>query len=250
MSKLIAIIAASASLAVASVALSTNAKAGEVLDRVLQTQTLTVAIGTDWGKMASLDDQHQLAGSDVDVAEAIAKYLGVKVKFVTPGWDIIAAGKWQGRWDLAMGEMTMTKAAAEQFDFPGLYAYSWTGAFVHKDSKATKLSDLDGKVIGVASGTTADDYINHKLELVGVEPTYKFKPGEVKTYQSTNVAFDDLRLGDGVRLDAVLGTGEIGENAIKAGYPLKGLGAVVNFPCSVAILHGDKEFSDKIAEAV
>ncbi|TIX76418.1 MAG: transporter substrate-binding domain-containing protein, partial [Mesorhizobium sp.] len=48
----------------------------------------------------------------------------------------------------------------------------------------------------------------------------------------------------------VLGTGEIGEDAIKAGYPFRGLGAVVNFPCSVAILHGDKEFSDKIAEAI
>ncbi|MER8524652.1 transporter substrate-binding domain-containing protein, partial [Mesorhizobium sp. M1076] len=111
MIKLIAIIAASALLAVASVALPTNANAGEVLDRVLQTKTLTVSVGTDWQKMSSLNDQHQLAGSDVDIAEAIAKYLGVKVKFVTPGWDIIAAGKWQGRWDLAMGEMTMTKAA-------------------------------------------------------------------------------------------------------------------------------------------
>ncbi|RFB86076.1 amino acid ABC transporter substrate-binding protein [Rhizobium leguminosarum bv. trifolii] len=254
MNQIIATLAAAASYALASVALSTSSYAGEVLDRVLATKTLTVAVGTDWGPISHLDEKHELVGIDVDVAKGIAKYLGVEIKFITPGWDIIAAGKWQGRWDLAMGQMIPTKARAEIFDFPSLYLWGPNVAVVHKDSKAAKPADLEGKVIGVPSGTGAEAYANHNY-LPGWENAkpveYQFKPGQVKTYTSTNIALDDLRLGDGVRIQAVLTDDSIARDAIKAGYPLKILEpALFSAPGAIAILPGDKEYHDKVAAAV
>ncbi|MGM4884481.1 MULTISPECIES: transporter substrate-binding domain-containing protein [Rhizobium] len=102
---------------------------------MLSNKTLTVAVGTDWGPISHLDEKHELIGYDVDVAGSIAKYLGTGIAFVTPGWDIIAGGKWQGRWDVAMGQMIPTKARAEVFDFPALYIWGPNVAVVHKDSK-------------------------------------------------------------------------------------------------------------------
>ncbi|MER9008113.1 transporter substrate-binding domain-containing protein [Mesorhizobium sp. M0862] len=253
MNRLIRMIAAAAALAFASGGTLTPANAGEVWDRVLATKTLTVAAGTNWGPVSHLNDKKELDGYDIDVAKAIAKSLGVQVKFVTPGWDLIAAGNWQGRWDMGMGQMTPTKQRAQKFEFV-IYCYVPSVAIVHKDSKATKLSDLDGKVIGVNSGGPEESYANHNFTPAWVNPkaiTYEFTPGQLKMYQSNNIAFDDLRLGDGVRLDAALGDDTVARDAIKHGYPLRVLDEpLFSGPGAISIIPGDKEFIDKVAAAV
>lgn len=255
MNKLITrLAAAAASLAVASVASSGHANAGAVLDHVLATKTLTVAVGTDWGPVSHLNEKHELDGYDVDIAKYIAKSFGVEVKFVTPGWDIMTAGKWEGRWDIAMGQMAPTAARNKIFDFPAIYIYDRAFAVVNKDSKATKLADLDGKVVGAAADTMYAAYANRTLiaDWKGGTPiTYQFKPGSVKVYSSTTMAFDDLRLGDGVRLDAAVTDAASLTDAISAGYPIKLLGdPLFALPGAVAVLRGDKEFSERIATAI
>ncbi|BAV52796.1 polar amino acid uptake ABC transporter, periplasmic binding protein (plasmid) [Mesorhizobium loti] len=241
------------SIATAAIASSPSAYAGEVLQRVLDAKTIKVAVGTDWGPISSLNANHELEGYDIDVAKGIAKYLGVNVEFVTPGWDLIVAGNWQGRWDIGMGQMTPTKERGEKFDFSPNYYYDTTVAVVHKDSKAKDLSDLNGAIIGVTTNTTEEQYANQKLtpNWVGAKPIeYKFKAGQVKSYANANVAFDDLRLGDGARLNAVITSGPFVETAIKSGYPFKVLGALMSSPAAIPMMKGDKEFSDKVAAAI
>ncbi|MDX8437877.1 transporter substrate-binding domain-containing protein [Mesorhizobium abyssinicae] len=252
MNKIVRIITA-ASLSIASLVCSTSVYAGEVLQRVLDSKTLKVAVGTDWGAMSSLNANNELDGYDIEVAKSIAKYLGVKPEFVTPGWDIIAAGSWQGRWDMSMGQMTATKTRAEKFDFSIPYFYERAAVVVHKDSKASSFSDLNGKIIGVASGTLAEAYANQnfKWDWIGAHPEdYKFKAGEVKVYTTSNIAFDDLRIGDGTRLDAIVTDGTIAEKAIKSGYPFKVLGYLFATPCSIPMMKGDKEFNEKVSAAL
>ncbi|MCW1750217.1 MULTISPECIES: transporter substrate-binding domain-containing protein [Rhizobium] len=252
MNKVLTTIAAVASIATA--VLSNSAHAGEVLDRVLATKTLTVATGADWGPAARLNDKHELVGYDVDVARGIAKSLGVDVKFVTPGWDVIVAGHWQGRYDMAACEMIPTKARLDVFDFPAIITWTQMVAVVHKDSKATKPADLNGKVIGMVSGGVYEAYANQTFTPsweIAKPVEYYFKPGEVKITASSNIALDDLRLGDGVRLDAVLTDDVTARAAIESGYPLRILEQpLISTPGAIAIMPGDKEFSDKVAAAV
>jgi purine catabolism regulator len=59
------------------------------------------------------------------------------------------------------------------------------------------------------------------------------------------------RMGDGVRLDAVVSSLPSILDAQKAGYPIKQLGEPVFYePLAVAIEHGDAELEAKVAEAV
>ncbi|RVC56095.1 transporter substrate-binding domain-containing protein [Mesorhizobium sp.] len=254
MNKFLTRIGIAAALTVVTMASSAKANAAAVLDHVLATKTLKVAVGTDWGPMSSLNDKHELDGYDVEVAKGIANYLGVQAEFITPGWDLIAAGKWEGRWDIGMGQMLPTKERAERFDFPATYFYEQAVGVLHKNSKATKPSDLNGKVVGVAAGTSSESYANQTLtpNWVGAQPIqYLFKAGQIKTYQSSNIALDDLRLGDGVRIDAIVVDRTIADNAIKNGYPVKVLSdPLFSAPGAIAIIRGDKEFSDKIAAAI
>lgn len=241
----------------ASLALSlagAPAQAGEVLDRVLAAKNLKVATDANWAPQSFVNDKNEMDGFDVDIAKEIGKHLGVSVEFVTPGWDIITAGKWQGRWDMHVGSMTPTKARAALFDFPAVYYYTPAAVAVHKDNKAEKLADLEGKRVGVTATSTFEAYANQDLTLDAAGApafTYEFKPGEVKSYANSTTAFDDLRLGDGTRLDAVVSSLPSILDAEKAGYPIKQLAKPVFFePLAVAVEHGDAELSAKIAEAV
>ncbi|RWI99735.1 transporter substrate-binding domain-containing protein [Mesorhizobium sp.] len=242
-----------ASIAIASVAFCTSAYAGEVLQRVLDTKTLKVAVGTDWGTISSLNTNHELEGYDIDVAKGVAKYLGVKAEFVTPGWDLIVAGHWVGRWDIGMGQMTPTTERAEKLDFSENYYYGHVVAIVHTDSKAKEIADLNGEIVGVTTGTLEEQYANQTLtpNWIGARPIeFKFKAGQVKAYSSANVAFDDLRLGDGIRLNAVITDRESAARAIKSGYPLRVLGTLFSAPGAISMMKGDKEFQDKISAAI
>ena len=252
MNRLAVLAAAAASLATTFAAFP--AHAGAVLDRVTSAKVLKVATDANWAPQSFVNDKNEMDGFDVDVAKEIGKRLGVSVEFVTPGWDIITAGNWQGRWDMHVGSMTPTKERAKIFDFPAVYYYTPAAVAVHKDSKANKLADLDGKVVGTTATSTFEAYAKHDLTLdaAGAPPfTYTFNPSEVKSYANTSTAFDDLRLGDGTRLDAVVSSLPSILDAVKAGYPIKQLGEPVFYePLAVAIEHGDKDMGEKIAEAV
>ncbi|MDQ0323074.1 polar amino acid transport system substrate-binding protein [Pararhizobium capsulatum DSM 1112] len=244
--------ALAASLAFTLSALPANA--GAVLDRVLAAKTLKVATDANWAPQSFMNDKNELDGFDVDVAKDIGKRLGVSVEFVTPGWDIITAGNWSGRWDMHVGSMTPTKARAEIFDFPGIYYYTPAAVAVHKDSKAATLADLNDKAVGTTATSTFEAYAKQDLTLDAAGAPafkYEFKPKDVKSYSNSTTAFDDLRLGDGTRLDAVVSSLPSIIDAEKAGYPIKQLGEPVFYePLAVATEHGDAEFDAKISEAV
>ena len=204
--------------------LSTTAQAGETLNRVMEKKALVVATNSGWPPQSFLDDNNEMVGFDIDVSREIAKRLGVSVSFETPEWATLTGGHWQGRYDLGVGSVTPTKARANVIDFAGIYYYSPYVYVVHKDSKAKTVNDLNGKVIGVETATTSEDFINRRLQIdaPGMPPiVYKVTPGEVKTYADSMLPFDDLRLGEGVRVDVVIAPEQTAQNAIKNGYPVR-----------------------------
>ncbi len=239
----------------AALAFSVSAAfADEALDRVMSSGTLKVATDASWAPQSFLNDDNEMDGFDVDVAREVAKRLGVEVEFVTPSWDIITAGNWNGRWDLSVGSMTPTKARSEVLSFPAVYYYTPAALAVHKDSGAKVESDLDGKNVGAGTATTFELYLQKDLSIDAEgtpEFTYKVTPGKIKSYKDSTAAMDDLRLGDGVRLDGMVGSLPAILSAIKSNYPLRVLGDPVFYePLALAIDKGDEAFNDKLAGIV
>lgn len=211
-------------LGAAALAMATAAHAGETLDRVMEKKAMVVATNSGWPPQSYLDDSNEMVGFDIDVSKEIAKRLGVEVSFETPDWATLTGGRWQGRYDLGVGSVTPTKARAQVIDFVGIYYFSPYVYVLHKDSTAQSVDDLKGKIIGVETATTSEDFINRRLEIdaPGLPPVeYKLEPGEVRTFADSMLPFDDLRLGPGVRLDAVIAPEQTALNAIKNGYPLR-----------------------------
>jgi polar amino acid transport system substrate-binding protein len=236
-------------------AMNAAAQAGPTMDRVTKAGEMKVATNSGWPPQSFLDDNNKLVGFDVDVANEIAKRLGVKVKFETPEWNVMTGGRWHGRFDVAVGSVTPTKARSQVIDFAGIYYYSPYVFVVHKDSKAASRDDLNGKKIGVETGTTSEDYINRRLEIdaPGLPPIqYTLTPGEVKTYADSMLPFDDLRLGDGTRIHAVIAPEQTAQNAIKNRYPVKVLPGEAAFkePLVVVTDKGDPEWTAKLGSII
>ncbi|WHS29874.1 transporter substrate-binding domain-containing protein [Brucella sp. NM4] len=225
--------------------------AGEALDRITSSGVIKVATSANWAPQSFMNDKNEMDGFDVEVAREIAKRLGVKVEFVTPAWELITAGKWQGRWDVSVGSMTPTSTRSKVLAFPAIYYYSPAAFAVHEKSALNDISALEGKRIGVCAGCTFQFYLEHdlKIDAAGTPPfEYAVQPGEVVTYQGVQAVFDDMRIGDGVRLDALLDALPSIQQAISSGYPIKVIGKPVFYePMAVAIDLGDDEFSKKLA---
>ena len=241
--------------ALAVVLMGTVTFAGETLDRVDSSKVLKVATNAGWPPQSFLDDSNQLVGFDIDVANEIAKRLGVVAEFDTPEWGVMTGGRWSGRWDVAVGSITPTKPRSEVLDFAGIYYYTPYVFAVNADSKVSDPKDLNGKKIGVETGTTSEEYINRNLiiDAPGVAPVeYWLEPGEVKTYADSMLPFDDLRLGDGVRVDAVIAGEQTVLGAIKNGYPIKILAGDYAFqePLAIVADKGDAEWTAKVTATI
>lgn len=231
-----------------------SVNAGEALDRINKAGVLKVSSDPNWPPQSFLNDSNEMDGFDVDVAKEIAKRMDVTVEFVTPSWDIITAGNWNGRWDMSVGSMTPTKERATVLAFPAVYYYTPASFAVHSDSTAASLGDLDGKVIGASTASTFSLYLEKDLSIDAEgAPAFEYQvtPGQIKSYESSTVAFDDLRLGDGTRLSGMITSLPSILEAIKNDYPIKVLGEPAFYePLSVAIDLGDAELSAAVASAV
>lgn len=242
-------------LGAAAVTFATQAQAGATLDRVMEKKAMVVATNSGWPPQSYLDDNNEMVGFDIDVSREIAKRLGVEVSFETPDWATLTGGRWNGRYDLGVGSVTPTKARAQVIDFVGIYYYSPYVYVVHKDSTAKSVADLNGKVIGVETATTSEDFINRRLEIdaPGLPPIeYKLEPGEVRTFADSMLPFDDLRLGDGVRLSAVIAPEQTAQNAIKNGYPVRIIEGEYAFrePLVVIAEKVDPDWTKKVGDII
>ncbi|MEX3776827.1 transporter substrate-binding domain-containing protein [Pseudomonas sp. MYb118] len=246
---------AATAVAAAFTATAGAAWAGATLDRIHETKVIKVATAANWPPQSFLGPDNKLQGFDIDVATEIGKRLGSKVTFVTPEYGIITAGRWANRWDLSVGSMTPTTERGRVLDFPAIYYYTPYVFAVHKDAAGAKAADLNGKTIGVEAGTTSEDYINRRLKIDAADVpafTYEVEPGEVQTYGDSMGPLDDLRMGNGVRLNATLSALPTVVAAVKNGYPIvqaEGKPAYYE-PLALATDKGDDAFNSALTKIV
>jgi polar amino acid transport system substrate-binding protein len=220
----------------------------DLLDDVLSAGKLVVSTDPNYAPQSFLNDDGELDGFDVDVAKEVAKRLGVEVEFVTPDWDLITGGNWGGRWDISIGSMTPTEARSEVLWFSDAYYYTPASFAVHKDNTTiTSPSDLSGKTVGLGTATTYEAYLEGSLSILGGEVMYDPPTGiEVKPYSTDAEAIQDLALGDGVRLDAVMSAQPTIQNAIDEGVPLKYIGTPAFYEPLAFALDKSRGPSDKM----
>lgn len=126
------------------------------LDRVLDRGVLVVGTEPEFPPFESLDENGNLVGFDIDLARAIAKDLGVDVRFETMAFDSLPSALGVGRIDVILSGMTATPERAKSRSFTDTYFRTQLCLLVGADAPIEKPADVDGKRLVVKLGTTGD----------------------------------------------------------------------------------------------
>ena len=233
--------------------------ANDLLASIEDKGVLTVSTDPAYPPQSELNEgTGQYEGFDIDVATEIAKRLDVDIAWEAPAWDTIISGNWNGRWDISVGSMTITPERAEVLHFSPAYYYTPAAIAVYDENTSiTDAADLDGKKVGVCGGCTYDLYLQNKLQIAqdasGEPETIESDVTNptIKTYDTDSTAIQDLALGDGRRLDAVISALPTLEAAIKAGTPIKIVGQDLFYePLAVAIDKGSQLDPTSLVERI
>lgn len=235
-----------AAFALAAVAAVSAAGAGPVLDRIKSAGVIKIATDPAWPPYSWKDGKGEWQGFDASVAMEIAKRIGVKVEFVTPSWDVITAGGWNGAWDLSVGSMSPTEDRAKHLDFPATYYYAPTVLAVHRDnSDIVSPSDASGKRVGALKGSTFEKYLRREPMGMADEmpPSYKINDPVIVTFETSEAASAELSKGPSANVDAMVDDMMYFLFLIKDGTPIRIVGQPLYYgPASLAVEPGDPEF--------
>ena len=127
------------------------------LENIKEKQEMTFAMTGGYPPFNFIDDNGELAGFDIDIANALAEEMGVKAVPITTAWDGIIAGLVGGRFDTIIGSMTITEARMEEVNFTEPYYYDGAQFFAAADSTLNSIEELENGRVGAVTGTTFHD---------------------------------------------------------------------------------------------
>ncbi len=134
-------------------------------------------------------DGDKIVGIDAEIADAIAKKLGLELVISDMAFDSIITAVNAGSADLGLAGMTVTEKRLKEVDFSISYANGVQAIIVKENSAITNVDDLyaDGAAykVGVQLGTTGDIY-----------STDDFGDDLVTSYTTGNEAVNALLKGD------------------------------------------------------
>jgi polar amino acid transport system substrate-binding protein len=201
------------------------------------TSTTKIRVGTDatWPPFEQVNEQTKaIEGFDIDLMKAIAEKGGFEVEFVNVGFDPLLAGMAQCSYDAAISAITITDERQKSMLFSDPYFAAGQIVTVRADNTdITSKDNLSGKKVGAQIGTT------------GVLEAQKISGATVKTYDTVDLAFQDLANGqiDAVIADNPLALGFIG----KSNGKLKSVGEVfTNEQYGIAVCNKNTDLVTKI----
>jgi len=101
------------------------------------------------------DEEGNLTGFEVDVANAIGEKIGYKVEFVETEWDAIFEALKADNFDVVMNQVAITEERQEIYDFSTPYVYTKPVLIVPADNTdITSFEDVAGKK--AAEGLTSN----------------------------------------------------------------------------------------------
>jgi len=170
-----------------------QARDGDVLAAARSKGTLRIANTQANPPFSLVDQSNKVVGFDADVANELAKRLGIeKVEFVVGTFQTFIPGLQSDKWDAVVAGLAVTDERKKQVDFSCPYQVNGISIFVSdRNTTITKEADLAGKKVAVSAGTKQE------------QQARAIKGARVLTYDNSTLALRDVATG---RADAYIGS--------------------------------------------
>lgn len=204
------------------------------LERVMNDGKIRIGLDDAYPPMAFRDDNNELIGYDIDLANEIASRMGIDIEWVPSEWSGVILALTSGKFDLLMSGLSMTKERAQEIDFSPAYILQGQVVVVKEgeDSIKTK-EDLKGKVVGTQLGSTGEKAAE-KLE--GLK--------ELKKYSKYTEAFLDL---SNDRIEAIVVDEVVGRHYLtKRPNEFKVQFSLVDEPVGIGFRKQDKALQEAV----
>ncbi|MBI2955535.1 MAG: amino acid ABC transporter substrate-binding protein [Chloroflexi bacterium] len=168
------------------------------LQRVKEAGELIVGIDPSYPPFAAIDGQGRLVGYDVDLAEYVARQLGVRAGFVSIDIGSIQDGLLAKKFDVIVSSLPPFPEFTKKISYSRPYFNAGQVLVVNEETdNAAGLDDLDGKTLGVEGGSAADVEMR---KLVGQSLDIAIRP-----YQTAEALLSTLKAGgvDAAAVDVV-----------------------------------------------
>ena len=160
--KQILIVFAAISLLFASVGCNTDTPEEQPdvsLQAVLDAGKLVLGLDASFPPMGFTDEEDNIVGFDIDVAEEVCKRLGVELVKKPINWEEKEVLLNAGEIDCIWNGMSVSAARAESMNLSGSYMKNEMIFVVRKDSDVKSINGLKGRTVGVQSGSTAQELL-------------------------------------------------------------------------------------------
>lgn len=164
--------------ALAAMALLTTpaVRAQHVLDEVMKSKTLKVAIPTDFPPYGFVGTDLQPQGLDIDMARYLADKLGVKVELLPVSSANRIAYLQTHKADLVISTLGKNAEREKVIDFTAAYSPFFQAVFGPQNVVVKSAADLAGKTISVTRGAIEDQ------ELTKIAPS----SADIKRFEDNN----------------------------------------------------------------
>jgi polar amino acid transport system substrate-binding protein len=208
-----------------------------------QPKLLRVGTSPDFPPFEYIDEGGNIVGFDIDMIRELAKMIGYDdIEIISIDFDGLIPALQNGQIDVIAAGMTITEERQQIVDFTVPYWQADQAIVVKKGSSFSpqSLDDLEGKIIGVQSGTTGEAVVDDFVSETGKEI-------DIRRYSSFVLAINDLVNG---RIDAVVVDTPVAE-MFTTKYDVE-ISAVIQTgeQYGLAVRKGDTELLNKLNQAL
>lgn len=151
-------------------AASSNAEAKNKLQQIQEEGVITIGLEGTFPPFSFHEVSGELTGFEFELAEQIAKDLGVEAKYVETKWDALIAGLDTDKYDFVINNISINDERKAKYDFTIPYMKSVAKLAVHQDSDIKSLKDLAGKKAAqTVTSNFAQDALDLEAEIVATD---------------------------------------------------------------------------------
>ena len=123
---------------------SSTASSTNKLESIKSAGKIRIGVEGTYRPYTYHDASGKLAGFEYDIAETLAKDLGVTAEYIETPWDSLIAGVDADRYDIVINNVSATDERKQKYDFSVPYLYSEPKVAVKKDSSLQNVSEISG----------------------------------------------------------------------------------------------------------